>query len=803
MSGESLMIRSYIISALRSQWRYKGYAAINIGGLTIGIAISILILLWVVFESSFDSFHENADRIYRVAEETHRPDGYVRRRASSGTPLGPALMEELPSVEAATRLYRTDGLIRYQDHLFNEQALMFADADIFQVFSFPLLEGDRRTALKEPFTVVITEELAHKYFGDNDPIGKVLTFNNRRDFTVTGILAPIPANSHIRFSFLGSLSSFTGVSPEFANYWDSPVWNYVLLRPGSSPLELEKQLPALVRKLRGQAVASTIRLWLQPLRDIHLHSFLGGELEQKTAISTLHSYGALAILILFIACVNYINLATARGILRAREIGIRKVLGGSRASLIVQHLCESIVVAGIAALFSVVIIEILRPTFASLVGAPLSFRYLPKAILWPGFIAITVVVGLIAGIYPALRLTASTPIETLKAETTGGKRRAVLRRTLVVLQFSVATVLVICTMIGRGQLSFLVNKDLGFNQSDLVIVPLQSGAAHGKLDVIKNAFKRHQGVADITVASNVPGDPDCHGLTFRRPDGAGYMSVPVLWVDPDYARTLGLDVIEGNDLPSTSSTHPGGTVLVNQKAAEEFGFPNSVGRALLSFASDGDELTPMYQSIVVGIVRNFNFRDLSERLQPLVIIPDPARCEQMLVRLRPGSETFTLDSLKAEWAQLLPNEPFTYRFLNDFLASNYAGTQHFATVLEYASVLALLIACIGLFGLGSFLILQRTKEMGIRRVVGASSFTVLSLLTGEFLKSFALANLLAWPIAYWLMRRWLEGFRYRMEIGVGVFLLAGLGTLLIGLLAIGYQTLKAAHANPVDSLRYE
>jgi len=795
------MFKNYLMTAFRNIRRHKGYAGINIAGLAIGIACCTLILLWVSFEFSFDSFHHNAGRIYRVAEQTRRSDGYYRRRASTGTPLGPALIEECPAAEAVTRLYRTDALISCGVKGFSEKGLMFADSSIFDIFSFALLKGDQRTALSQPFTVVITPEFAHKYFGDADPIGRTLTYENRREYTVTGILAPIPANSHLQFQFLASLSSLTSASTEFAGHWDAPVYTYVLVREGFSLPQVESQLPALIQKYRGADAAATVTLWLQPLLSIHLHSNLGGELEDKTDISTLYQYAGLALFILLVACVNFINLATAQASRRAREVGMRKVLGGSRADLIRLYLGESIVIAGCATIIAIVLVEILKPIFSSVVGAPLTLDSLPSVGFWLGLVAVPVVVGA-AGIFPAFYLSAVSLAEALQGATARGPKRAVLRKVLVVFQFAVTSVLLVCTMIGYSQLGYLLNKDLGFDKNGLVIVPIGDYAVQSKQDALKSAFEQREGVVSVTSASNIPGDRDCYGLTFRRPDGQGYVSLPVLWVDPTYARTLDLSLLQGKDFESGSSRATG-AVLLSESTVRALNLSNPVGQQLQSYSTDGNNLTPMYESRVIGVARDFNFRDLSYTMQPLVIMLDPGRCEQMLIRIREGSESVTLNRLREAWTSLFPNRPFMYSFLDDRLAANYGKVRHFTEVLNYSSFLAMLVACIGLFGLASFVIVQRTKEIGLRRVLGASSSKIVSLLSREFLLAVAIANVVAWPMAYLLMRWWLQGFIYRVGISPGLFLLTGISTFTIAYITIGYQAVRAARANPVNSLKYE
>jgi putative ABC transport system permease protein len=794
------MWNNYLTVALRHILRQKGYAVINIAGLAIGIACCMLILLWVRFEYSFDTFHDKAGRIYRVAEETRRPDGFNRRRASSGSPLGPALAGEFPAIETAVRFLRTDALMSCQGNGFNETGLFFADPEVFQVFDFPLVAGNPKTALKEPFTAVITEEFARKYFGREDPLGKTVRYENQYDFTVTGILAPIPLNSHLRFGFLGSFSSFTSAWQGFAEHWEAPVWNYILLRPDVPPQQIESQLPPLVGRLRGPEAAATITLRLQPLLDIHLGSFLGGEVENKIEPKTLFYYALMAVLILAIASVNFVNLATARSSQRALEAGMRKVLGGSRTDLIMQYLGESILMSMMATLLALALVELFKPALSRLVGAQVSFAYLPQPFLWFGLAGIALAVGVAAGIFPAFHFSSASPAAALKGGAGRGAAGLLLRRILVIFQFSCAAVLLICTLIGFDQFHFLLNKDLGFDKNDLLVVPMTDPSISGKYDVLKNAFRQCEGVVAVGAASNIPGEDDCHGLAFQQLNGAGLLNAPVVWVDSDYPRTLGLTLVDGKDFIAEA---PPGTVMLNQKAVTAFGFSDPIGAPLASYAGESEQLTPMYQSTIAGVVKDYNFRKLNNPIMPLVVMVDQRRCEYALVRLQPGNRGPTLEALKTVWAGLFPDRPFLYTFLDDFLAAQYRSTEHFATILNYACVLAVVVACIGLFGLASFVISRRTREIGIRLVFGASSVTIVSLLSREFLKTVAIANLIAWPVAYFIMTRWLQDFVYRITINPGIFLLSALVVLVIAFLTVAGHAVRAARANPVESLKYE
>ena len=794
------MFGNYLKTAFRNILRHKSYSFINIAGLAIGIACCVLLLLWVRFEYCFDNFHEKAGRIYRVVEETQRSDGFHRRRAPSGVPLGPALAQEFPGVEAAVRFFRTEALITCGGNGFPETGLFFADADVFRVFDFPLVAGDPKTALKEPFSAVVTEEFARKYFGRDDPIGKTVRYENRYDFTITGILAPIPPNSHLRFDFLGSFSTLTTIWRGFADHWEAPVWNYILLRPDVPPQTIESQLPALIGKLRDAETAATMTHHLQPLREIHIRSFLGGEVEDKTDPKTLYQYVVLAFIILAIAVVNFVNLATARSSERATEAGMRRVLGGSRSNLIMQYLSEAILMATAATLLALVLVELLKPAFSRLAGAQVSFAYLPEPFPWFGLIGIALVVGLAAGIFPAIHLSAAPPAAALKGGAGRGTAGLLLRRILVVFQFGSAAVLLICTLIGFDQFHFLLNKDLGFDRDDLLVVPMTDPSISSKYNIMKNAFTQCEGVAAVAAASNIPGEDDCHGLSFQRPDGTDLLNTAVVWVDPDYPRTLGLTLDEGRGFDANA---PAGTVMLNQAAVTAFGFSDPIGQLLASYAGENEQLTPMYQSTIAGVVKDYNFRKLNNRIMPLVVMVDEQRCEYAFVRLQPGHRGETLNRLKAIWAGIFPERPFLYTFLDDFLAAQYRSTEHFATILNYACLLAGVVACIGLFGLASFVISRRTKEIGVRRVLGASSGAIVTLLSREFLAAVAIANILAWPLAYFIMNQWLQDFVYRVAIDPGIFLLSAALALAVAFLTIGGHAVRAARANPVDSLKYE
>jgi putative ABC transport system permease protein len=796
------MWKNHFKVALRSTLRHKGYAAINVAGLAVGIACCTMILLWVMFEFSYDNFHRNGDRIYRVAETTHEQTGFHRRRVATGTPLGPILASECPSVETTTRIYKTSGIISAAGHGFSEDALLFADSTIFSIFDFALAGGDKNTALDRPGNVLVTPEIAKKYFGDVDPIGKTLLYDGVTNLMVTGVLAPMPRNSHIRADLIVSMSTITASNEGFARHWDSPVLTYVLLRPGTAPQQLEAQFPSIISKYRGSERTEEVSLSLQPLSTIHLQSNMGGELEQKTDVARLYQFAVLALFILLVASVNFVNLSTAQAVRRSREVGMRKALGAGRLDLIKQYLCESIMVAALATLLALALVELIGPAFSSLVGAPVDYSAVPTLALVLGIVAVPVIVGTLAGLFPALYLSAAQPTEAIKGTIVKGKGRTLLRKALVIVQFAIAAVLVICTLVGFSQLSYLMNKDLGFVHRNLLVVSLSSPEARKNREVLKGVFDRNENVRSVTAASNIPGEQDCHGLLFKRPDGSGYISMPVVWTDKDYPQTLCLrmSIGVGFDSLSTSGT---GAALMNESAARTMEVTDPLGMQLFSYVGGGKSYELMHQSRVAGVVKDFNFRDLSYRMQPLILIDDPSRTRQLLVRVREGTAVTVLRDLEREWKSILPDVPFVATRLDDVLAANYGDVNHFATVLTYSSLLAILIASIGLLGLSSFVIVQRTKELAIRRILGASTAAIVRLLTREFVISAALASVVAWPIAYYLLRWWLNGFTHRIDLGISVFLVTSLAMTMLAFITVGSQAIRAARTNPIESVRYE
>ncbi|MFH1893775.1 MAG: ABC transporter permease [Candidatus Zixiibacteriota bacterium] len=792
------MFRSHIIVALRSISRQKAYSFINIAGLATGMACFLLIFTFVISHLSFDRFHANADRIYRVAERMSRPDGFCRQRVTTGTPLAPAMLAEMPAVEKAVRFVMAGAILHSEDKIFRESGMCYVDSDLFDVFSFNLLRGNPANALREPNTAVVTAEVARKYFGDADPVGKTLTLENETQLTVTGILENITDVSHIKFDIAASIETLLQRSSGFEGHWDEAVWTYILLRKSHDPSEVEAGFPSLVRKYREDSQTAEINYWLQPLTSIHLHSDYGGEMGPPMSLQNLYIFLAIGLFILLIACINYINLSTACYADRAREVGVRKVLGAAQSNLMRQFLVESLLFSVIASCLAIVMAEVLLPVFNSVAGSQLNLGYLSNPMIVTCLIFATLIVAVISGGFPAFYLSAIKPVDSVRPSGGGGLKRSILRRSLVVFQFAISIILVVSTLTIFGQMSYLTSKELGFDEDQLVVLPVLRGSAGDKYDTLKREFLTDPRILAMTISSDIPGWDDCRGLSYAAEGSDEPVNLPTLFVDRDYVRTLGLIITEGRDFSDDDASGVNG-FIINEMAAERFGWDLPIGKRIEAFA--GDYL--LRDNRVIGVVKDYHFRLLRTRLQPLVLVVDPDRCDFPIVRIDKHDMQGAIASMRDKWNRLIPGRPFEFNFVDQYIASQYRKEQQFGSLLGYACLLSLGIACLGLLGLASFTSQQRTKEIGIRKVLGASTIKIVRLLTREYVILIAVSNVIAWPIAYYLMKSWVENFPYRNDIGFSTLILSGALALAVALITVSFQAIKAALANPVESLRHE
>jgi putative ABC transport system permease protein len=799
------MLKNYAKIALRNLLRHKGYTFINVAGLAVGIACCLLILLYVQHEFSYDRFHEKADRIYRVTTD-FTIGGNEMRVASTMTPLAPALRAEFPEVREAVRIgqFKNELLVSQGNQQFYEELFFFADSTLFDLFSFPLLHGDPATALATPRSVVLSEPMAQKYFGGENPIGKMLTVERGYELTVTGVLNDIPSASHLKPDFIATLLDAKEIIGTDLEDWGhiSELYTYVSLSDAARPEALEAKLPALLDKYAGEVTSSLqpssiFTLHLQPLTRVHLYSTeFGNNVEGGGDAKYLYVFISIALLILLIACINFMNLATARSMERVKEVGMRKVLGAHRTQLARQFLSESVLLALMALLVALALVELLLPVFNHLTERELATNYAHNPVLLLSLLGTILFVGAVAGSYPAFFLSGFRPVEVLRGRAKGGRAAIRLRQALVVLQFSISIALMISAGIMSAQMDFFREQDMGFDEEQVVVVPLRDPGVQDRYEAIKQAFSGVSGVRAVAASSSTPGK-NTATIHSYRPEGAPddqMIGLYEFFIDSDVLNTLGMELAEGRNFSASMPTDTA-ALLLNETAVKRFGWKDPVGKML----SRGDG--PPSQ--VVGVVRDFNYISLDAEIPPLVMRIDPSRFSHLSVRLTPGETNTTLARLGQAWEKLAPGEPFDLTFIDQDYEYQYRTVNRLTYTIRTFTFLAILVACLGMFGLATFSVEQRTKEIGIRKVLGASVPGVVILLSKDFLKLVAVAFVVAAPAGYFVMRRWLEDFAYHIEVGPSIFAVAGGVTFALALGTVAYQAVKAALTDPVRSLKYE
>jgi putative ABC transport system permease protein len=806
------MLAHYLRIALRSLSRQKGYAAINVAGLAVGLAFCALIGLYVRDELTYDRLHERADRVFRVYRTSFNRGG-VREQSDPWLPipLGPALQADLPGVEAYARLSEGTHFVRTGREPV-EQELVYADPAVFQLFTFPLLRGDARTALADPQSVVLTEAAAARYFGDADPMGRPLAIrlaDRFEDFVVTGVARDVPSSSSVKFEVMVPFMTYVAATEwarDAVDEWTtSGILTYVLLREGVSAERLAAALPAFRARYYPDETARPrdgaprrgrpAQFRLQPLADTHLNTAVGGGLEEPSDPTYSYILGGIALAVLFIACVNFTTLAVGRSASRAREVGVRKAVGAQRRQLVAQFWGEALLMSLLALLLGMGLAELFLPVFNELAGKTLAFDLAGDAGTLAGLAGLVLLTGLVAGSYPAVVLSGIRPVETLKGRFRLGGAN-VLTRGLVAVQFALSVFLVASTLVMLDQVAYVRTQHLGFDEEQVVVVPTDGlGGARG-IARFRDAVAARPDVAGLTGMSNA----FTRGRSSLGFDYQGEQKTVVLYrVEADFLDVLGIDLVAGRPfdprLPS-DSTH---AVLVNEALAADFGWADPEGQVVTGMNED-----PAADPTVVGVVEDFHFASLHEPVAPMMLVLSsdmPVR--HLLVRIAPGDVPATLAALGAAWGGAAPGVPFQYSFLDEDLDRQYQNEERWSRIVGYASFFAVLVACLGLFGLAALTVTARTKEVGIRKVLGATATGVAVLLSKDFARLVLVGVVLAVPAAYLAMERWLEGFAYRVELGPGVFVAAGLLALLIALATVASQALRAATADPVTALRYE
>lgn len=797
------MLKSYLKSALRHVRRQPLYAMINLAGLAIGLAGTMLILLYVQRETSYDRFHQHADRIVRVAVEANY-SGNERRHCLTSARLGPTLAQEFPEVEQYVRLglVRRETYVRQGEKLFREKRLLFADSTFFEVFDFPLIAGNPQSALRAKQTLVLTESAARRYFGDENPLGRSLTIELGRpvEFQVTGVMRDVPENSHLRFEMV---ISFVTLPPLFYGPIDrwlrQDFYTYLLLADAAAAEQVSAKLPAFYQRHMAQefaGIGSSLRFFLQPLTDIHLRSHLEHELEANGDLAYVMIFSLVAVLILAIACINFMNLATARASKRAREVGMRKVVGARRSELVRQFLGEALVFAALAFLLALALTWLLLPLFNNLAGYTLQPADLLQPSLLVPMLLLAVLAGMLAGSYPALLLASFRPIVALKGrQGVQGKRG---RQVLVVAQFFVSVFLIAGTLAVIRQVDYMRTKKLGFAGEQIVAMPIRDAGMRQRLDAIKGAMESHPGVKVVSASSGLPGGiVSVDGI---KPKGAQEVWVTnMLWVDFDFIEAMGMRMVAGRSFDRQFTTDVDEAFILNERAIAALGWQQSWAEQEIEWQGPRHSK----RGRVIGIVEDFHFKSLHLEVEPIVLQLDPAIASFVLARIDPLQAAEALDGLASVWQQFAPAHPFDYFFLSDEFNKLYQTEEKLQTIFLVFSVLAIAIACLGLFGLAAFAAEQRTKEIGIRKVLGATPAGIAVLLSGEFARLVLLSLLFAFPAAWFAIQRWLSGFAYRASIDWSLFVLAALLALGIAMLTVSFQVIRASLADPVRALRHE
>jgi putative ABC transport system permease protein len=813
------MIRSYIQVALRNLWRNRGYAAINILGLALGLATSIFIFLYVFNELSYDRFHVKRDRIYKVWISGMMPTGELHDAVSSA-PMAAALISDYPEVEQVVRIKQLGGwLVRNGDRVFNEteQDFMFADSTFFDVFSFRLLKGDPGSCLAEPRSIVLTEAYARKYFGTEDPIGKTLKIEQDTNVSVvTGVMQDFPENSHFHCKMIGSLNTFP-VDNDALNWVNTNYHTYVVLRDGTDANAFEASLYDMVIKYVGpivqqamgidleqfEAAGNSYGYKLMPLKDIHLHSNLRNEIEPPGNPLYVYLFLGAAILILVIAGINFMNLATAQSSSRSREVGLRKVVGSRKTQLITQFLTESIVLSLLALLVAIAMVYLLMPAYNNLIRMNLEFNIFSHSWILPLLILFAIFIGILSGSYPAFVLASFKPSAVLRSNKSSGTNRGILRKLLIIMQFTTTIIILLGTVVVNRQLTYMQKKDLGFDKENVLVID-RSDVLGQQIDAFKEEITAHSNILSASNTTHIPSGGywgNAHWIEGRGNDDI--YTIPMYRTSYDFDKVLGIELIEGRffnrDMPTDSSA-----VIVNEAALKVLGIDDPLNTRFMQPSYVGN---PVEYYPIIGVMKDFHFESMQREVRPMAIHFMPGNWEgKIIVRLGDGDRRETIDFIKDKWGNIASEHPFEYTWLDDEFGKLFSDERKTGQLLGIFSVLSIFVTCLGLLGLISFATSQRTKEIGIRKILGASTEMVMRLLSKETALLLGIAASLSIP-AYFGVRAWLQKFAYHLHFQWGgyflVLILVALFVLLFALMTVSFHSYRAATANPVDSLRYE
>ena len=798
------MFQNYLSVAVRNLRRHPAYSLINISGLAIGMATCILILMYIQDELSYDRYHPHADRVYRIVDDIESGGQTVQ---TAGTPSGwgPALKRDFPEIELLVRMRGTGSawLVDLGNTIYYERKVIWAESDLLNMFSIPLVAGDPGTALAEPYSMVISEDLAFKYFGAEDAIGKVVNLDNRWDFTVTGVMKNIQTNSHLRPDMFVSYTTMYAIQSWNLDDWEyhRNLYTYIRLRENVSPGDFEAKLPAFLERHAGdqyREAGISIRPSLQPLVDIHLYSNMESEHEPNGDIRYVALFMAIAFLILIIAGINFINLATARSEMRAREVGVRKVLGANRIQLFRQFLGESVLMAGLAAIVAVILVHLALPAVNEIAGKQLALPLTDWMVLAALALG-TTVIGMAAGSYPAAYLSGFLPAEVMKGSPESGKKGLGMRQALVVIQFSMSIFLLVSTAIIYDQLEYIQTKQLGFNKEHVMVVPITGSPQLPNTPVLKQRLSGLPGVVGISTTTGVPGMRAMPILEVR-PEGMrpeDHLMIATLHVDENFLDVMNIDLFAGRNFSPDWGTDTTNGILLNETAVRYLGWGAPADAIGKQFERLNEDRTT---GRVIGVVRDFHLRTIHEEIEPALIMTSSYHI-YVLIRIEPEGISETIGRIEEVWRDVDPRFPLDYTFLDEDYDALYRTDRQLGEIFAVFAFLAIFVACLGLLGLASFSIQQRTREIGIRKVVGSSVSGIVILLSKDFMKYVLLANMIAWPLAYYAMTNWLQNYAYSSGIRFEWFLAGGILALAIAWLTIGAHALAASHRNPVNALR--
>ncbi len=815
------MIINYIKTTLRYLWKKKGYTLINLLGLSLGLATCIQIFLFVQDEISYDRYHENAEHIYRI-ETIWEGEGQTEHWAASQGFLVPVLTERYPEIISGAKMNFSffPMIAEYEGQQFSEKSVAYADSSIFRIFSFEMVKGDPNTALCGPEKIIMTETTAKKYFGEGDPLGRIVKISNQ-PYKVSGVIKDIPENTHFHFDIAISMDQLRAIGARVDSPGPSAFYSYFTFPDKQAATSTLEKVNQDIYELFGFVTAGdstnmpdgwTVRAIFNPVTRIHLHSHAEKEIETNGDISTVFIFSAIAIFILIIACINYMNLATARSARRSREVGLRKVLGSQRANIFNQFMTESFLLTFFSMVIALVIVQLILPVFNDITGKHIMLDLMDNASLVIALAVVLIITTFLAGAYPALHMAGFSPMRALRSDafnSRSSRSSLNLRRILVVSQFAISVLLIIATITIYRQINFIQKKDIGFDKENVLVISLPDARDHEKNKVLENELKMLPEVLYTSTASSIPGER-VPFLTVRMPDsGQEEMSseeaeqdafgIRVLSGEPDILKVLGIEMAQGRDFSQEFGTDESSAYILNEAAVRELEIENPVGRRFEYLYG----LREPKAGNIVGIAKNFHYASLHSEVEPLMIHIFPNYNRYLLVRITPGNTRTTLAKIEETWNKVVPAMPIEYFFLENFYDNIYKSELSIGKVITYFTLFAVIVACLGLLGLVSFIAEQKTKEIGIRKVLGASMASIVQMLGKEFMWLVIIGNVIAWIPAWYFLKDWLDGFAFSTGLNLWIFVATALVSLLVALLTVSTRAIRAAASNPVEALKYE